>query len=148
MIGKERKTAIPPHEILFTCSRIEFNADIFFFFCYLENDSNIVFGLDVWSIGCILFELTALRVPFDAYDLPNLARKIQQSPCPIHLIPSLYSKQLKDMISRMLSKRPKVSSFKCGNQMNKGESLHLCSNICKKERKRKKNVSFHVKFNL
>lgn len=51
------------------------------------------FKSDVWSLGIILYEISALRPPFDAMNLHALAMKIvrgQYSP-----IPSNYSKDLK-----------------------------------------------------
>jgi len=34
------------------------------------------FKTDIWSIGVILYELCALKTPFDATNLPSLAMKI------------------------------------------------------------------------
>ena len=34
------------------------------------------FKTDIWSLGVILYEMCALKPPFDANNLPNLAKKI------------------------------------------------------------------------
>jgi len=39
-------------------------------------------GSDIWSMGCILHEMCANRVPFDAPDLKSLIKKITQGPTP------------------------------------------------------------------
>jgi len=46
---------------------------------------------DVWAMGCMLYEMCALRVPFEANDINELVKKITRSPPP-H-IPH-YSKEL------------------------------------------------------
>merc|ERR550534_2973580 len=37
---------------------------------------------DVWAMGCILYELCTLRVPFDAADIHDLVKKITRGPTP------------------------------------------------------------------
>merc|ERR1740117_858994 len=65
-------------------------------------------GSDIWSMGCILYEMCARRVPFDAPDLKALIQKITRGPAPE--LPSEYSTGMrnlcKDLLDRDASKRP------------------------------------------
>ena len=38
------------------------------------------FAADVWSLGCVMYELTTLRQPFTAFNMEGLRRKILTSP--------------------------------------------------------------------
>jgi NIMA (never in mitosis gene a)-related kinase len=60
---------------------------------------------DMWALGVVLYELCALRVPFDAQDIGMLFERIQRSPIP--RIPSMYSRELGDLSQEMLSREPK-----------------------------------------
>jgi len=66
---------------------------------------------DVWAMGCILFEMAALRVPFDAANLKALVAKITRGPMPA--LPSRYSSELArlcgDLLQREEKKRPSSS---------------------------------------
>eukprot|EP00928_Gymnodinium_smaydae_P011390 TRINITY_DN14209_c2_g1_i1.p1 TRINITY_DN14209_c2_g1~~TRINITY_DN14209_c2_g1_i1.p1 ORF type:complete len:332 (-),score=75.17 TRINITY_DN14209_c2_g1_i1:75-1070(-) len=63
---------------------------------------------DVWAMGCILYELAALRVPFDAANIRALVAKITRGPTPA--LPSRYSPELQrlcgDLLQREEKKRP------------------------------------------
>ena len=57
---------------------------------------------DLWSLGCVLYELCTLRHPFEAMNQGALCLKIlraQYAP-----IPATYSRSLKDMVDKMLTK--------------------------------------------
>jgi non-specific serine/threonine protein kinase/NIMA (never in mitosis gene a)-related kinase len=56
---------------------------------------------DIWALGCVLYEMCNLRHAFDAQSLQGLAIKILKGHYPP--IMGTYSKQLKDLITRMLS---------------------------------------------
>merc|ERR1719421_1195090 len=63
---------------------------------------------DVWAMGCILYEMAALRVPFDAPNIRALVSKITRGPMPV--VPSRYSADLQrlygDLLQREERKRP------------------------------------------
>lgn len=61
-------------------------------------------GSDIWSMGCILYELCGRKVPFDAPDLKSLIRKITSGSPPD--IPNEYSVGLKNLFREMLHRNP------------------------------------------
>ncbi|KAL4507112.1 hypothetical protein ABPG72_001905 [Tetrahymena utriculariae] len=60
---------------------------------------------DIWSFGCVLYEMCNLRHAFDAQSLNGLAVKIMNGTYPP--INSTYSKSLRDLIGKMLQLNPK-----------------------------------------
>ncbi|CAK8989877.1 unnamed protein product [Durusdinium trenchii] len=62
------------------------------------------FSSDIWAMGCILYELCALRVPFDAPNIPGLVQKIVKAPVPP--VPATYSAFLRELVSQMLNRNP------------------------------------------
>ena len=59
---------------------------------------------DIWSLGCILYEMVTLRHAFDANSMKGLVLKILRGNYPA--IPSTYSDDLKGIIADMLIKEP------------------------------------------
>jgi NIMA (never in mitosis gene a)-related kinase len=71
------------------------------------------FASDIWALGCILYELAALRVPFEAQNIPSLAKKIMRQPVP--LLPHSFSREVNhlchDLLCRDHSQRPTASEL-------------------------------------
>lgn len=65
---------------------------------------------DIWSCGCLLYELAALRPPFEATNHLSLALKIKSGK--FERLPLRYSEDLMDLINSMLNvdsnRRPRV----------------------------------------
>ena len=59
---------------------------------------------DIWSLGCILYELCACRRAFEAPTLPALIMKIMRGVVPP--LPGLYSLGLKQVVSCLLAVEP------------------------------------------
>ncbi|KAL9653467.1 hypothetical protein ABK040_002101 [Willaertia magna] len=64
------------------------------------NDQGYDESCDIWSLGCILYELCTLEPPFKAANQLALAKKILTGK--YDPIPSQYSRELSDLIDRML----------------------------------------------
>jgi NIMA (never in mitosis gene a)-related kinase len=60
---------------------------------------------DIWSLGCVLYELTTLNPPFTAMDMQGLYNKVLKGVYP--KIPSHYSSDLSMVIKSMLQVDPK-----------------------------------------
>lgn len=71
------------------------------------------FGSDVWALGCVLYEMAALRVPFDAQNIQALVQKITRGPLP--QVPAVYTTDLRqlcwDLLHRDMTQRPSATDI-------------------------------------
>lgn len=71
------------------------------------------FASDIWALGCVAFEMAALRVPFDAQNLQALVQKITRGPMP--QLPTNYSQDLqllcRDLLHRDQAQRPTATDL-------------------------------------
>ncbi|KAJ7341107.1 hypothetical protein JRQ81_004846 [Phrynocephalus forsythii] len=58
---------------------------------------------DIWSLGCLLYELCALSPPFTAFNQKELAEKIREGK--FRRIPYRYSDELNELITKMLNRK-------------------------------------------
>lgn len=65
---------------------------------------NYAWSSDIWSMGCILYEMCARKVPFDAPDLKSLIHKITKEPAPE--IPADYSVGVRNLGKELLDRDP------------------------------------------
>jgi len=69
------------------------------------------FKSDIWSLGILLYEMCALKMPFDAQSLPMLSLKIIRGA--YNPLPATLSKELRNLVSIMLAvdtnKRPSIN---------------------------------------
>ncbi|XP_040004454.1 serine/threonine-protein kinase Nek5-like isoform X2 [Xiphias gladius] len=90
---------------------------------------------DIWSLGCVLYELCALRHPFEGSSLRQLVSKIcrgRYSP-----VPSRYSYDLRLLVTQLFKvnprDRPSVSSVLRCPFLEKHISKHLDPQVIKEE---------------
>ena len=59
---------------------------------------------DIWSLGCVLYEMTTLKPPFRANDMQSLYKKVLKGIFP--KIPCTYSRDLAGIIKSLLQVTP------------------------------------------
>jgi len=59
---------------------------------------------DVWAMGCILYEMCALKVPFDGSSIAKLVQNIVKGQVPT--APSSYSQNIRQLVTDMLNRDP------------------------------------------
>jgi len=71
------------------------------------------FASDIWALGCILYELAALHVPFEAHNIPCLIRKITAGRPPV--MPPVFSASLRQLCHQLLlqdyNRRPSAADI-------------------------------------
>ena len=69
---------------------------------------------DIWSLGCVLYEITTLKPPFRADDMEGLYKKVIRGFYP--KIPAQYSQDLNNTIRFLLQVNPKMRP-NCGTHI-------------------------------
>lgn len=71
------------------------------------------FKSDIWSLGVLLYEICALKMPFDANNIPLLSLKIIKGT--YNSLPISYSAELRSLVKSMLNldetKRPNINEI-------------------------------------
>lgn len=59
---------------------------------------------DTWAVGCLLYELAALQVPFEARSMSELRYKVLRGTYPP--VPGTFSRDLQQMVRECLDPNP------------------------------------------
>uniref|UniRef100_UPI0037E7B9C2 serine/threonine-protein kinase Nek5-like n=1 Tax=Semicossyphus pulcher TaxID=241346 RepID=UPI0037E7B9C2 len=90
---------------------------------------------DIWSLGCVLYELCSLRHPFEGSSLRQLVSKICRGR--FNPVPSRYSYELRLLVTQLFKvnprDRPSVSSVLCRPFLEKHISKHLDPQVLQEE---------------
>lgn len=77
------------------------------------NDEPYDFKSDIWSLGCVIYEMAALKPPFRAEDMQGLFKRVMAGDYP--RLPSSFSAELKMLVDSLLQRnandRPSASKF-------------------------------------
>ncbi|KAG2493233.1 hypothetical protein HYH03_008649 [Edaphochlamys debaryana] len=61
---------------------------------------------DIWGLGCVLYEVSALKPAFQAFNMAGLIKKVASGPLP--QLPSCYSEQWRGLVRSMLTREPEA----------------------------------------
>ena len=78
---------------------------------------------DIWSLGCVLYEIITLKHPFRAEDMEGLYKKVTRGI--YQRIPSEYSQDLSTMIRTLLQVNPDSRPSCCKYLVNKEKILKM-----------------------
>ena len=70
------------------------------------NDRPYDFKSDIWSLGCVLFEMAALCPPFRARDMNELFKRVCEGK--VQSLPSVYSRDLNHIVKLCLQVNPSL----------------------------------------
>lgn len=77
----------------------------------IVNNKPYSFKSDIWSLGVLLYEMAALKMPFDANSLPMLSLRIMKGA--YNPLPNVYSKDFRNLVTMLLTvdsnKRPGIN---------------------------------------
>eukprot|EP00928_Gymnodinium_smaydae_P031798 TRINITY_DN23223_c0_g2_i5.p1 TRINITY_DN23223_c0_g2~~TRINITY_DN23223_c0_g2_i5.p1 ORF type:complete len:451 (+),score=39.28 TRINITY_DN23223_c0_g2_i5:120-1472(+) len=66
---------------------------------------------DIWAMGCVLYEMCALRMPFEAPDIMSLVQKICRGPIPLPESSEILRFLCSEMLNRTTSSRPSAKAL-------------------------------------
>lgn len=96
----------------------------------MYKDNNYDKKIDIWSLGCILYELVTLSVPFEANSIQALKKKILTGY--YNNIPTYYSKDIQSMIRFLLDinsyRRPDIKEILSSKIFKKKEQEYSLYN--------------------
>jgi NIMA (never in mitosis gene a)-related kinase len=79
----------------------------------IVNNKPYSFKSDIWSLGVLLYEMAALKMPFDANSLPMLSLKIIKGN--YNPLPNNFSKDMRNLVAALLvvdvNKRPNINDI-------------------------------------
>jgi NIMA (never in mitosis gene a)-related kinase len=67
-------------------------------------DEEYDFKSDMWSLGCVIYEIAALHPPFQASDMNGLYRKVTTGR--FSRLPRIYSRELNTLVGMLLQRNP------------------------------------------
>lgn len=95
---------------------------------------------DIWSLGCILYEMTTFRPPFSGTNMNDLHKNIMRGT--YHPIPKLYSNELASIIYSCLKLSPKQRPGV--SELLENWSLKMYENICIDYKIEEKNTNIQM----